>query len=160
MSYLKKIDQIIEDTERKLALLHFVKQNVPDVKVHNGKYCRFTAKSVNSTYNNFDFITTHNGLYVTPYIQLNFEYDGKVEKIKISSSPRTNRLAYHQYNYRTKTRTIKFSRLLFNLKNNNFKEDMLNACQIKILDFIKQRPDSKLDQKHLSPRLKKLLLFT
>jgi hypothetical protein len=95
-----------------------------------------------------------------PFLELNFEYNGVVEKIRVNSSPRSNRLVYIRYDRVSKNKLINFSRLSVNLKNNNFKDDMLNACRVKILEFIKEHPGYQLDTKHLEPRLKKLLLFT
>lgn len=161
MGQPKTIDKAIVDAEKGLAVYRFVKQNIPDAKVHYTPYYHgFSAKSVNTNYSNFDFIKGHNVLFVVPFLELDFEYNSVLEKIRINSSPRSNRLVYVRYDRINRQRTIKFSRLSINLKNNNFKEDMLNACRVKILDFIKEHPNHQLDTKHLEPKLKKLLLFT
>lgn len=161
MGLPKPISKAIEDAEKVLATLNFVKDKIPDAKFHQTNYYKgFSAKSVNANYTNFEFIKGFNALYVVPFIELDFEYNGNMEKIRINSSPRSNRLIYITYSREHKQRVINFSRLNLNLKNNNFKDDMLNACRIKILDFIKDHPEHKLNQKHLEPRLKKLLLFT
>lgn len=161
MGQPKSILKAIYDIEKILATCKFVQNNVPDARFHQTNYYHgFSAKSVNSNYTNFEFIKGFNCLYVVPYIELNFEYQGVSEKIRINSSPRSNRLIYITYSREHKQRMINFSRLNLNLKNNHFKNDMLNACRIKILEFIKEHPQYKLNQKHLEPRLKKLLLFT
>jgi hypothetical protein len=157
----KTILEGIEDLEKRLAAYKFVNDNIPDAKIHSSySYHGFSAKSVNSSYTGFDFVKGYEALWVIPYLELDFEYNDKSEPIRINSSPRSSRLVYASYDRMHKQKVIKFSRLNINLKNNNFKEDMLNACRVKILEFIKERPGYKLDSKHLEPRLKKLLMFT
>jgi hypothetical protein len=36
---------------------------------------------------------------------------------------------------------------------------MLNACRAEIMSFIKTHPKYQMDDKHLEPRLKRLLAF-
>lgn len=157
----KNVDEAILDAEKTLQIFNFVKSKVPDAKVHFTTYYNgFSAKSVNSSYTNFDFIKGYNVLFVVPFLELNFEYNGACEKIKINSSPRSSRLVNIYFDQLSKNRVISFSRLSINLKNNNFKGEMINECRIKILEFIKEHPGCGLDTKHLEPRLKKLLLFT
>lgn len=157
----KTILQGIESLEKTLAIYKFVNEKVPDTKIHNSIYYPgFSAKSVNSIYTNYDFVKGYDTLWVIAYLELPFEYNGVVETIRVNSSPRSNRLVYVTYDRFHKQKVIKFSRIKINLKNNNFKEDMLNACRVKILEFIKERPGYRLDTKHLEPRLKKLLSFT
>lgn len=161
MGQPKLLNQAILDLEKTIAVYKFVKEQVPDARVHSTSYYHgFSAKSVNANYTNFEFIKGYNTMFVVPYKELDFDYNGTIEKIRINSSPRSNRLVYTAYSRLERQTTIKFSRLKFNLKNNNFKEDMLSACRLKILEFIQEHPGYKLDTKHLEPRLKKLLLFT
>lgn len=157
----KSISEGIENLEKTLAIYKFVEKHVPDAKLHGNQYFSgFSSKSVNLNYTGFEFVKGYSAMWVVAYLELPFEYNGKIETVRINSSPRSNRLVYVTYDRYSKSRIIKFSRLNINLKNNNFKDDMLNACRIKILDFIKERPGFKLDTKHLEPKLKKLLLFT
>jgi hypothetical protein len=63
-------------------------------------------------------------------------------------------------NARTVTRVIRFSKLAFNLKTSKFNDQMMNECRTNILQFIKNNPESKLDDSNLEDRLKKLIIFT
>lgn len=157
----KLLSTTIKETEKSLALYKFISEKVPDIKMHFlGKDVIFSSKKVNSIYSNFEFKTMYHGVYVSPYIEYEFEYEGEKENVKIYSSPRSSRLIYLDYSPKDRNYIIKFSRLQINLKNNNFKDDMLSACRVEILNFVKNNPKYKIDQKHLEPRLKKLLLFT
>lgn len=157
----KLLSNVIEETENSLCLYKFIAEKIPDVKMHfYGKDIIFSSKSVNSIYTNFEFKTMYHGVYVSPYVEYEFENNKKIENIKIYSSPRNNRLIYLDYAPKDRSYVIKFSRLQVNLKNNNFKDDMLSECRVQILNFIKNNPKFKIDSKHLEPRLKKLLLFT
>jgi hypothetical protein len=112
----------------------------------------FLSKSVNSCYNKLIFDSNSRRVIVMPVYELDFEYNGKVEKIKIHSSPKRSLLAkvavkyiYSKDDASTTTssgwpgsrsgsfaklkeikKTLCFSRLSFNLKNNNFDDKMLN----------------------------------
>jgi hypothetical protein len=88
-----------------------------------------------------------------------------MEVIKIDSSPRICDIARRTSHWNMQTRSydnpsINFSRLSFNLRKNNFKDDILNECQTKIIEFIRANPGAAVNDKHLDPRLKKLLAFT
>lgn len=158
----RTIHESIEDLEKKLAMFKFVKQHLPDARLHTSqsKAFGFSSKAVNKNYTKFDFVKSPNALYVVPYIELDFEYNGELEKVRVNSSPRSNRLAYVSWSSDYRSRVIKFSNMCLNFKSNKFKEDMLNACRLKIVDFIQSNREYKLDQKNLDSRLKKLLLFT
>ena len=160
MAQPKEISQAIKDLEKKVEIYKFVLEKIPDTKVHNTKeYEGFSSKTVNSIYTKFEFVEAYSSLYVIPYIELDFLYNDKIEKIRVNSSPRINRLAYMRYSRGIK-KSINFSRLNFNLKNNKFKEDMINACHSRILAFIQKHPGCQINDKYLDTRLKKLLLFT
>ncbi len=154
------LDQAINTTEKNLSLYKFVLEKVPDAKVHNGPYYNgFSAKSVNSSYTNFEFVKSGRALYVIPYLELDFPYENSIHKIRVNSSPRASRLAYISFSREFRKSIIKFSRLKFNLKNNKFKEEMLNSCMVEIINYVKQFSNLSIDDKNLDPKLKKLLLF-
>ena len=46
------------------------------------------------------------------------------------------------------------------MKKNNFKEDIFNACRVKIIEFIRNHSNAELDTKNMDNRLKKLLSFS
>lgn len=132
----------------------------PDARTHYSSSGDFLAKSVNQQYTKWEFYRHDSGVWVSPYCEVSFTFNDKTETVKVYSSPRQNRLVYLTYPWRKdEPRTIKFSRLGLNLKNNHFKDDMLNACQIEIMEFIKKNSKYPMDSKHLEPRLKKLLAF-
>lgn len=136
----------------------------------------YSSKTVNQNYTNLEFIRSYQSLRVKPYLILDFNYNGKSEKIKIQSNPRTSRLAYISRKYtedqdqnnvvmsskfRTKQLTymLNFSKVAINFKNNNFNENMLNECRLEILEFMKKYSKYKINTKHMDPRLKKLMAF-
>lgn len=162
MKYRTEIDLAIKNLENNLNLFKAVQEKYPDTKIQyvkNNIFKGFLSKSVNNIYTNYEFIEKSNMITVAPYVNFTFTHNDKIENIKIHSIPRYSRLVYIKYNYTTRKNAICFSRLNFNLKNNNFKEDMLNDCRIKILDFVKKHSSLKLDKKHLDPKLDKLLSF-
>jgi len=155
MSKSHSIDDFIKENKYYLAKYEAVKAVFPDARVN--QYIQFSSKMVNKNYTKFEFQTRYGGLFILPYCEIPFTHDGKEEIIKIHSLPKATRLVYLR---RLGDRTMKFSRLSINLKNNNFKEDMLNACCAEIMKFIAANPGYRMDDRHLEPRLKKLLLFT
>jgi len=157
-----KIDDEIFSLEKSIAIHNFIKEKIPNAYVQISKvkgFRGFVSKYVNKFYSGLEFNVNAHKIYVSPYLELDFEYNGVPEKLRVYSIPRQNKLAYIKHNYIKKTNIIHFSRLSINMKNNNFKDDMLNECRIKIMDFIKKHPRCELDQKHLDPKLKKLLAF-
>jgi hypothetical protein len=153
------ISEVVKENEYNLAKYKAVQAIFPNAKVNY--HMQFTDKSVNQLYTNFTF-EKHYGLYVIPYYEIPFIWNDVEETIKVHSSPKRNRLAYLSWRTDpfTKKRTMRFSRLSINMKNNKFKDDMLNSCKAEIMNYIKENPTYQLDTKHLEPRLKKLLLFT
>jgi hypothetical protein len=155
-----RIDNAIQDLEYQLARHKAVLAVFPRAQVNC--YSEFQSRLVNQNYTKFEFELREKGkeLYVLPYCEVPFTYQDRPEIIKIHSIPKANRLAYVTWNIDLKSYVIKFSRLSINLKNNDFKEDMLNSCRAEIMSFIKNNPGYKLDDRHLEPRLKRLLVFT
>jgi hypothetical protein len=158
MARSKFINDTIRKLEYELAKRKAVQTAFPNAKVH--ELAGFQSKTVNRNYTKFEFERRHNGLYVLPYCEVLFTFEDKTEIVKVHSMPKANRLAYLQWNIDLRDRVLKFSRIAINFKNNAFREDMLNHCRAEIMSFIKLNPKAKMDDKHLEPRLKKLLVFT
>lgn len=154
------IKDTVHELEYQLARQKAVQDKFPQAKVNC--FSEFQSKIVNQNYTKFEFEIRDKGkgLYVLPYCEVDFTFEGKTEIIKVHSMPKANRLAYVQWNIDLKGHVIRFSRLAINLKNNDFREDMLNSCRAEIMSFIKNNPGYKLDDRHLEPRLKRLLVFT
>lgn len=160
MSKPRPITDLVKETEYALAKYKAVHAAFPEARCNY--YFEFSDKNVNQKYTQYTFEKSYNGLYVIPYCEVPFEYDGKEEIIKVHSQPRRNKLVHLTWatDPTSKKRIMKFARVAINMKNNNFKEEMLNACKAEIMLFVKEHPGYHLDTKHLEPRLKKLLLFT
>lgn len=118
----------------------------------------FSSKQVNTNYTKLNFEPGYRGIVAIPYCEVSFTHDDTEHVVKIHSIPKSSRLVYIPW----REKIIKFSRLSFNLKNNQFsiKDEMLNECRVQIMQFIQAHPGYKLDEKYLEPRLKKLLMFT
>jgi hypothetical protein len=161
MARTKPLEQSIKELEHTLAKYNAVLKVFPDAKIHETYWpARFSSKAVNLIYTKLEFKRHYNTLRVMPYCEVEFEHNGTSELIVVNTSPKYSRLAYIPWSRKGENKVIKFSRVAVNLKNNNFKEDMMNECRVHIMNFIKDNPGYKLDDKHLEPRLKKLLLFT
>jgi hypothetical protein len=156
----RTISEYVNETARTLARYEAVQKEFPKAKVN--MYLEFSDRAVNQLYTNFTFEKNYNGLFVVPYCEVHFEHKGHEETVKVHSTPRRNKLVHLTYDIdpTSKKRIMKFARMTLNLKNNHFKEDMLNSCKAEMMNFIKDNPGFHLDTKHLEPRLKKLLLFT
>ncbi|CAB4196982.1 hypothetical protein UFOVP1290_502 [uncultured Caudovirales phage] len=168
MVKIRPLSDSIKDLECNLAKQKAVLDKFPDAICHPcDDTFSFSSKQVNQIYNKLEFHNYKNSywatLHVTPYFEFDFEYNGTIEKIKVSSKPKRSRLAYTIYRFdktsKTREKFLAFSRLTFNMKNNSFKDDMLIECQQNIMKFITDNPKIKLDIKHLDKRLKKLLAF-
>ena len=158
MSKARFIADTVKELEYDLAKQKAVQAEFPNAKVHY--FAGFQSKLVNQNYTKFEFEKKYSGLFVLPYCEVKFTFDGKTEIVKVHSAPKANRLVYLQWSRELRDYIIKFSRVAFNLKNNQFKDDMLNSCRAEMMSFIKNNPGHKMDDKHLEPRLKKLLVFT
>lgn len=161
----KKVNEKIKSLEYSLAKLRFVQSHFPDVTFSqsygNKDVLLFNAKSVNNSFTKFNFRKDSWNLTLVPYSELSFIYDGKEEIIRVSSSPQNIKLI--TLSYRTNSdgkRIMKFHKFTTNLKKNNFKEDIFNACRAEIMKVIQDNQGFHLDTKNLEPRLKKLLVFT
>jgi hypothetical protein len=159
MGLNKPLGLYIEHIEHNLAKYKAVLQAFPDVL--SNRHMEFTSKSVNKQYTQLEFMKNWSGLYVAPYCEVMFENNSKEELIKIHSSPKYNRLVYlRRWGYRPEDKNvIKFARMKINLKTHAFKDEMINLCQTEIIKFIRDNPGFRLDDKHLDPRLKKLIMF-
>jgi hypothetical protein len=154
------IGSTIQDLEYQLAKCKAVQAKFPLARVNC--HSEYQSKEVNQNYTKFEFEVREKGkeLHVLPYCEVEFTYAGKTEIIRVHSMPKANRLVYIKWNIDLKSYVMNFSRLSINLKNNEFREDMLNSCRAQIMSFIKNNPGYKLNDRHLEPRLKKLLVFT
>lgn len=172
------LSMLIPDAEYVAEKYKFVLSHFPDCKLQRhftgfiSEKPIFISKIVNQEYTHLIFESNKRRIVVMPHTKLHFEYNGKKEEIIIHSSPKRSILArvMHDKDKATKQvkkdvngkyiRKISFARLSVNLKNNNFDDKMLNDCRAHILKFIQENPGYKIDDKHLEPRLKKLLVFT
>lgn len=161
------LNKKIKNIEHNIARCKFVQEKFPDVKINLSKNLnhedvfKFSSKSVNTDYTKYEISKYTYALSIKVFTELSFSYNGSEEEIiKIRSSPETCRLARTGWSSKTRKGIIKFSRFSFNMKKNNFKDDMFNECRSHIMQFIQANPNCELDTKHLEPRLKKLLLFT
>lgn len=157
MKKLRAVTEFITETELTLAKLKAVNQLFPDARV--SRYMIFSSSSINKCYTKIEFERRYRGLFAIPYYEMKFENNGKEEIIKIHSKPYASRLAYFDRFRINGKRTMRFSRLHFNLKNNNFKDEMFNACRMHIIKYISDNPGIDLNYKHLDSRIKKLLIF-
>lgn len=154
-------EELLKSKERELEKYKFVNKNFPGAEIiPMRRETRFASKLVNSNCTDFDFRETHNSLFVIPYFKLIFKFEDKEEVIKVHSIPKMSRLAYIPWRRLNKKRIMKFSKLAFNIKRNNFTEAMLTTCKVRIMKFIQSKDDCEMDTKHLDPRLKKLLTFS
>jgi|SRR6185436_2661930 len=156
----------IEDIEYNIAKCLFIQSKFPDAKVSliknakNEDILKFSSKLVNNDYSKYEFKKSSYSLTIKVYTELEFLHNNKNEVIRINSSPETCRLARTGWSHKTRKGIIKFSRFSFNMKKNNFKDDIFNNCRSQIMQFIQAHAGYDLDTRHLEPRLKKLLLFT
>lgn len=160
MNKQKTLIQHIAETEILLAKYKLVNEKFPDARMCYYNPNRYASKIVNSEYSKLEFLPSSWNLTVSPYTELEFDNNGKTEIIRIDSLPRRSRLATISWRRDANgKRTIKISRFVYNMKKNKFKEDLFNECRAQIMEFIKNTPGANLDDKHLEPRLKKLLMF-
>ena len=157
MSRTKTLSLFVSDLDYNLAKHQFILSKYPDAIIN--AYGEILSKTINSSYNKFNFVEEYRRVYVQPYCELEFSFKDKTELIKIYSKPQKVRLVYINYDYKQMKYTMKFSRLKINMKSNNFKETMLEECKKQIIQFIKKNQWIEMDTKHLDPRLKQLLSF-
>lgn len=161
----KKLSDETKVVELTLAKYKAVLAKFPDASLgktweYNNRdfTATFSSKAVNTQYNKLDFDVDARRITAIPHYELKLTHNDEEHIVKVNSTPKSSRLVYIPW----RDKVIKFSRLSFNLKNNDFvfTDDMLNACRVQIMQFIQTHPGYKLDEKYLEPRLKKLLLFT
>lgn len=160
----KKLSEATQSLDLMLAKCKAVLAKFPDASLSESwgyKYELipvFSSKAVNNQYNQLKFDVDSRRVTAIPYYDLKFIHNDIEHSVHINSIPKSSRLVYVPW----RGKVIKFSRLSFNLKHNDFifTDDMLNACRVQIMQFIQSHARYKLDEKYLEPRLKKLLLFT
>lgn len=158
----RPISDKIQKLEYQLAKIKFINQSFPDAKFSeysNPASMTFYSKLVNSIYTQYSFEKDSWGVSIIPYVELDFDYQGKNETIRVFSSPRRNNLVYLSWKRINGKKVLKFRKFVVNLKRNNFRDDILNACRTQIMLFIQEHGDCHLDTKHLEPKLKQLLSF-
>lgn len=156
----KELTKAIYDLEFKLAKFKAVLAKFPKAFVN--QYDEFQSKEVNQQYHAYDFFRDGWGVTVSPYYELDFEFDNKLHVVRVNSKPLQSKLVYIKSDIVNNiyVRKIHFSKLSFNLKQNSFKDAMLNDCRIEIMNFIKAHSNYAMDTKNLEPRLKKLIIFS
>lgn len=141
----------------------FVRTRFPDVRViidtDNGKFLKFSTKAINTNYTAFEIFKSRYSLNIKVYTELDFVSENDYETIKITSIPESCRLIRRSWNPVTHRYVLKFSRFTFNMKKNNFRDEIFNTCRTEIMQFVQANNEYELDTKNLEPRLKKLLLF-
>ena len=143
----------IPQLEKALTQQKAVQAVFPDATYH--WYQGFQSKAVNQGYTKFDFDRNHWGVWVKPYCEVwvpKINDPTDLDLIKVHSVPYRNRLVY-------KDRAIRFSRVAINWKNHGLKDDMLNACRVEIMSYIKANPGLPMNKRNLEPRLEKMLSF-
>jgi hypothetical protein len=140
-----------------LAKHSAVLENYPDATVHY--YKGFQSKAVNKVWSGYEFTKSNWGVWISFFYELPFTFDGKSEMVRIFASPRSNRVAY--LGWLPQGKIVRFSRTTFNLKNNKFvtSEKLLTDIKMEITAFIKLNAKYPIDDKHLDPRIKKMLSF-
>ena len=131
MAQGRSISEAIKDLEHQLATQKAVQAEFPNAKIHYAS--GFQSKEINQRYTKFEFEKRRYGLWVIPFCEVSFEYDGKTEIVKVYSAPKANRLVYISWSRDLANYVIKFARLSINMKNNEFREDMLNSCRVEIM---------------------------
>lgn len=160
------LDEKIKEAQYNIAKCQFVQSHFSDAKVNILKgiddkdFFKFSSKMINNHYSKYEFSKSHYTLNIKVYTELNFSYNNKNEIIRVNSSPETCRLARTGWSSKNRKSIIMFSKFSFNMKKNNFKDDIFNDCRVQIMQLIQENPNSMIDTKNLEPRLKKLLLFT
>jgi hypothetical protein len=182
------IDDAISDSEYVLAKYKFIKNLYPDITLngyYNGfvsKDPHFLSKTINDTYTKFSFDIRWSSarnkdkiLVAYRFSEIEFDYNGKKEIIKVYASPRNKTVASIE---RPDTfaipkigngtvqkkvkfeKTIVFTPFIKNLAESKYDEKLLKECQAIAINFIQNHSDCKIDKTNLDARISKLLLFT
>lgn len=178
------IADAVLDAEYVLAKYKFVQSLYPDVSLngyYNGYLTKdpfFLSKTVNETYTKFSFdirwASARNkdkNLIAYRFSEVDFEYKGNKETIRVYASPRSKTVASIErpdLNTNLKNgpkpvkfeRTIVFTPFIKKLGESKYDEKLLKECQATAIKFIKDHAGCKLDKTNLDDRIKKLLLFT
>ncbi len=161
-----EINQRIENLNYGIAKCKFVKSVYPDVKVtiwknpYGKDYFKFTSKTVNTNCSKHEVVNYYLELKLNLVSELEFNYNGESEVIKVFSDPEAFPLAKAGRYRRNGVRESYIVFYKFDKKDIILTDEILNDCKIKIMKFIKDHPGYKLDTKYLNPRLKKLLIFS
>jgi hypothetical protein len=150
-----KLGDAILQSEYNIQKYKAILEQFPDASLYDDIY-KFRSKKVNNNFTKLKFITKYYQLRVIPYHEMLFEFNGRTEKVLITTIPKSIRLAYSTWSGGKEC--LKFAKLA-NLTV-KFKHDMLNECRIEILKFIKKYNNVSLDTKNLDPIIKKLIILT
>lgn len=158
-------DEEIEMLDRNLAKLNRVKKEFPDFQLKldtsNGEYL-FSDKTVNKLFNSFQILDHSSELRLRVSYDIPFEWNGKLETIKIGCVPKSCKLlhVYNYWNSKNDSPQIYYFKPTFKSKDKDLQFKLSSSCNIKIIDTIKKFPHAKIDQKSFPEKLKKLLIFS
>lgn len=157
----KPLPQTIAHLQLELAKQQEVLKYFPDATIHY--YNGFQSKTVNKSFDLYSFQRDNWAVYFEPFKQIELDFNGTIHTIKISSQPKRSRICFKAYAWQTtKKDEIRFSRVAINMKTHGFvnnNEALISDIRVEITKFIQQNPGMPINDKHLDPRLKKLLAF-
>lgn len=169
----KKVENYVAIYEYYLAKYQFIQSKYPGATVH-ATYApvTFSSKRVNPKYTKFTISKGDNTLYIEPFLEEKFIFNGKEEMIRVYCQPRRNRLAHIVYDTEIQTKfgwtnkvrksdkgIITFTPFKDNLSDRNLNDDCWNECRAAIMKYIKDNPNCTLETKNLDHSLKKLMIF-
>lgn len=159
MSLCKPLPQTVANLELQLTTQKEVLKVFPDATIHY--YNGFQSKTVNKNYTHYDFERNFYSVYFMPYSVVEFDFNGVKQVVKIRSRPHKSRILYKSYQCQDKKDVIRFSRIALNMKTHDFNSNgnILQDIKIEIVKFITANPSLSINDRHLDPRLKKLIAF-
>ena len=161
----KNISQAIIDKNIELQKLIHAQTVDPDIISNESNTVNIlTSVKANQIHDKYEFETDYTGLYIIPYLESEFEYDGAKHTVKIFCKPRKHRLIYRMIKYSSpagpKETILSFTKINIKIKSANLKESFFKASKKEILKYIAAHPAAKLDKTHLDPQMERMLSFT
>jgi len=166
MARIISVKDRVNNLEVDLARIKFVQTYFPNIKLQqeNNKNYIFSDKNVANNFTYFVVMENYDTITLSLIKELEFNFNGKSEKILIHSIPKQKYICGSYSDYKKTDSNGNYIRKIdfgkpFKCKDKNLTKKVQDACRLEIIKYIQARPKLVIDENVLDPKIKKLIHF-
>jgi hypothetical protein len=169
MAKLLDVEETVTNLEHDLARIKLVTKHFPNVKMKQDTRSlqyEFSDKTVKTVSPKAEFEDFSYAVRFSLVSELELNFNGAIEIVKVYGEPRLYTIAKVQYDYNKFDRVTNkyYSQFVFSkpftCRDKVLQKRIQDECRLGILKFIQAHPETFLDKATLDPRLAKLIIFT